>query len=80
MLKTLHLKPYKPTLLHALNEDDPDRRREFCEWYVILSESDPNFYKTILWCDEASFMLNGRVNKYSCTYWSSENPQFFIEE
>jgi hypothetical protein len=24
MLKTLHLKPYKPTLLHSLNEDDPD--------------------------------------------------------
>jgi transposase len=48
MLKTLHLKPYKPTLLHALNEDDPDRRREFCEWYVIPSESNPNFYKTLL--------------------------------
>jgi transposase len=24
MLKTLHLKPYKPTLLHALNDDEPD--------------------------------------------------------
>jgi hypothetical protein len=77
MLKTLHL---KPTLLHALNEDGPYWRREFCEWYVIRSESDPNFYKTILWSDEASFKLNGRVNKHNCVYWSPENPRFVIEE
>ncbi|CAF2078770.1 unnamed protein product [Rotaria magnacalcarata] len=31
LMKDLNLKPYKPRLLQALNEDDPDRRLEFCE-------------------------------------------------
>ena len=31
MMKDLQLKPYKPRLLQALNEDDPGRRIEFCE-------------------------------------------------
>ncbi|CAF1169002.1 unnamed protein product [Rotaria sp. Silwood1] len=30
-MQDLNLKPYKPRLLQALNEDDPDRRLEFCE-------------------------------------------------
>lgn len=29
MMKDLGLKPYKPKLLQALNEDDPDRRLEY---------------------------------------------------
>ncbi|CAF3817476.1 unnamed protein product [Rotaria sp. Silwood1] len=32
LMKVLNLKPYKPRLLQALNEDDPDRRLKFCEW------------------------------------------------
>ena len=32
IMKDLNLKSYKPKLLQALNEDDPDRRKEFCEW------------------------------------------------
>jgi hypothetical protein len=47
---------------------------------VIRSESDPNFYKTFLWSNEASFKLSGRVNKHKCMYWSSENLRFVIEE
>jgi hypothetical protein len=47
---------------------------------VIGSKSDPNFYKTILWSDEASFKLNGSVKKRNCVYWSSENQRFVIEE
>ena len=61
MQKTLKLRPYKPTLLQGLNEDDPDRHTEFCEWYAIRHEADPQFYKTILWSDDATFKLNGTV-------------------
>ncbi len=31
LMKDLNLKPYKPRLIQALNEYDPDRRVEFCE-------------------------------------------------
>ncbi|CAF4247225.1 unnamed protein product, partial [Rotaria sordida] len=34
IMKELNLKPYKPRLLQALNEDDPDRRLEFSQWVL----------------------------------------------
>lgn len=77
--KKLKLRPYRPTLLQGLNEDDPDRRLEFCESYVIRCEADTNFYKTILWSDEATFKINGRVNRHNCVYWDSVNPHLIME-
>jgi hypothetical protein len=41
MLHTLRFKPYRPHLLHVLNDDDPERRTEFCEWFMIMHETDP---------------------------------------
>ncbi len=41
IMKELKLKPYKPWLLQALNEDDPDRRLEFCEWLLDSIDEDP---------------------------------------
>jgi hypothetical protein len=32
ILKTTKWKCYMPGLLHAVNEDNPDRRLEYCEW------------------------------------------------
>ena len=78
MLKTLRLKPYRPTLFQGVNEDDPDRRTELCEWYVIRQETD-NFYKTSLSGDESTFKLNGGVNRYNCVYWDSENPHLVMQ-
>ncbi|KAG8297535.1 hypothetical protein J6590_033059 [Homalodisca vitripennis] len=72
--KQLHLRPYRPTLLQGLNEDDPDRRVEFCELYTIQQEADPNFYKSILWSDEATFKVNGRVNTQLCLLGFYESP------
>ncbi|CAI6371522.1 unnamed protein product [Macrosiphum euphorbiae] len=36
MMKNLGLKVYRPHLLQALNEDDPDRRLEFCVCRVVF--------------------------------------------
>jgi hypothetical protein len=33
ILKTAKWKCYVLRLLHAMVEDDPDRRAEFCEWF-----------------------------------------------
>jgi hypothetical protein len=74
----LKLKPYRPKLLQALHEDDPDRRVEFCEQYIIRQEADNNFYKRILWSDEATFKLNGRINRHNCVYWAAKNPHAVI--
>lgn len=80
IMKELGLKVYRPRLLQALTEDDPDRRLQFAEWYVIQCEAFQNFFKTILWSDEAQFKLNGRINRHNCVYWSTENPHITIQE
>ncbi|CAF3907141.1 unnamed protein product [Rotaria sp. Silwood2] len=80
LMKDLNLKPYKPRLLQALNEDDPDRRLEFCEWLLDSARDDPTLLDRILWTDEASFQTNGHVNKHNCIYWSDTNPHFIIEQ
>jgi len=80
MMKTLGLKVYRPHLLQALNEDNPDRRLEFCVWYVIRTEADPDFFRTVLWSDEAIFKLNGRINRHNCVYWAFENPNLVLQQ
>ncbi|CAF4230737.1 unnamed protein product, partial [Rotaria sordida] len=79
-MKELNLKPYKPRLLQALNEDDPDRRLEFSQWVLDSIREDPIILDRILWTDEAIFQTNGRVNRHNCVYWSDTNPHFIIEQ
>jgi hypothetical protein len=62
-MKDLNLKSYKPMLLQALNEDDPDRQLEFCERIL-----DSTLLDQILWTDDATFQTNRRVNRHYCVY------------
>lgn len=71
--------PYKVVLVQELNEDDPDRRLQFSETMVDLLENGPLLLNNILFSDEASFYLNGTVNKQNCRYWAPTNPHWFIE-
>jgi hypothetical protein len=53
-----HSKMYGVEKLHSnisvnLNEDDPDRRIEFCEWYITQREEDEQFPYRVCWSDEA---------------------------
>lgn len=79
ILKDNGMKPYRPVLLHQLNEDDPDRRLEFAEWFVNSAAMDETFPDMIIWSDEATFKLNGRVNRHNCVYWSQENPRQVLQ-
>ncbi|GFU81024.1 hypothetical protein TNCV_1277691 [Trichonephila clavipes] len=38
-----------PQLLPRLNEDDPDRRTQLCEWYLAQVEIDANFVPQVMW-------------------------------
>jgi hypothetical protein len=79
-MQVLNLKPYKTTLLQALNEDDPDRRMEFCEWILDSTQEDLILLDRILWTDEAMFQVNGRINRHNCVYWSDTNLHLIIEQ
>ena len=78
-LKEMKYKPYIPRLLQALHEDDGDRRVQFCETFLDFYDGDFAFVDRILWSDEATFKLNGHLNRHNCIYWATENPQVILE-
>lgn len=79
ILKSAKQHPYKIQLLHELSEDDPDRRMQFCELMMERINNNPGFIKQIVFTDEATFCLNGFVNRHNCRYWSDVNPQWMEE-
>ena len=66
ILKSAKWKVYIPRLLHAMNEDDTDRRLEYCEWFESMMRDDEAFAGKVVWSDEAQFKLNGTVNRHNC--------------
>lgn len=79
-LTSMGYKPYIPRLLHALNDDDPDRRMEACESFQQIFNDDPTTLDRILWSDEASFKLNGHINRHNCVYWNEDNLHHVIQK
>jgi hypothetical protein len=80
VLKTAKWKGYVFRLLHAVVEDDPDRRSEICEWFQRKVYEDALFVDMTVWSDVVTFKLNGTVNRHNCTYWSSENPNTHVDK
>ena len=56
-----------------------DRRLQLCETFLSYAEEDPNILDNIIWSDEASFKLNGKVNRHNCVYWSDSNPHVTMQ-
>lgn len=79
ILKSNHFHPYKIKLVQELNEDDYDRRLEFCETVSERASNNPNFVFNTCFSDECSFFLNGTVNRHNCRYWSDSNPRIYRE-
>ena len=71
--------PYKVRQVHELNEDDPDRRVEFCANMMARCNADNHFVDRIIFSDEATFTLKGTVNKQNCRYWAPQNPHWMME-
>ncbi|GFW02039.1 putative transposable element [Trichonephila clavipes] len=60
-------------------EVEDQARRRFVEWAQNEIAVVPDFYKRILFSDEAHFWLNGYVNKQNCRIWTEANPQVYVE-
>lgn len=71
--------PYKVHLVQELSDDDFDRRVQFSETMMELSNANPCLIRNIVFSDEATFFLNGTVNKQNCRYWAVENPHWMME-
>lgn len=79
ILKKHKFHPYKISLVHELNEDDYDRRLQFCETISETTTTNPRFLFNVCFSDECSFFLSGTVNRHNCRYWSDSNPRIFQE-
>ena len=80
ILKLAKYYPYKISLVQELNEDDYDRRTEFCELMSNRILENRNIVYNICFSDECTFALTGAVNKHNCRYWSNENPHLYRED
>ncbi|KAJ4439285.1 hypothetical protein ANN_07406 [Periplaneta americana] len=65
-LRAQKWKPYISRLVHALNEDDPDRRLEFCEWFLNMCDERED------WSNENPQIFQEKtVNLPGVTVWCS---------
>ena len=49
ILKSAKWKVYIPRLLHAMNDDDTDRRIEYCEWFESMMHDDEAYAGKVVW-------------------------------
>lgn len=78
MRKNLKMFPYKLQLLQSLNDGDKVIRFEFCGNLMELQEED-GFYERLIFGDESTFHISGKVNKHNVRIWGTENPRASIE-
>lgn len=79
LLKSLDLKPYIPRVFHALHDGDEDRRVEFCETFLNMEKDNDLLLDSVWWSDEATFKLNGNINRHNCVYWANSNPHIILQ-
>lgn len=68
--KRLKFKAYKLTLVQALTENDKQLRTVFSVNMLEFMEND-DFGDRIVFSDEATFHVSGRVNKHNVRIWGS---------
>ena len=76
--KRLRLLPYKLQLVQKLHPEDKETRHAFCGNLQELMEND-DLLARIIFSDEATFHLRGKVNGYNVRIRGSENPHATLE-
>jgi hypothetical protein len=58
-----------------MDDDDSDRKVQFCEWFQHKVHENKLVGKTV-WTDERIFKLNVTANNHNCVYWAPEDRTF----
>jgi len=77
--KHLHLRAYNRQLLHYIKPDDLRKRTDFAVEMLSRPEENDNYLDLVLFSDESTFHVCGKVNRHNCRIWDSENPHQVIE-
>ncbi|PNF28323.1 hypothetical protein B7P43_G03472, partial [Cryptotermes secundus] len=75
--RRLHFKPHRLQLLQQLKPEDYGRHLEFC---VTMQQAleDEDFASKLIFSDEATFRLSGKVNRHNVKLWGTENPRAIV--
>ena len=76
----LKMFPYKIQMVQKLNPEDYPRRLQYGKMMQNLERCEDDLWNKIIMSDEAHFDLNGNVNKQTCRFWATENPQIYREK
>lgn len=72
--------PYKAQIVQKLVDGDKEQRILFCRWALDRICDDPDFFRFVLYTDEAGFTNRGvLLNKQNMRYWAEENPHWVVE-
>jgi hypothetical protein len=75
--KVLKLQPYRLTLTQSLSEYDKIVRIQACHHLLEVLTDE----KLIVYSDEASFRLDGHVNRWNYRVWDYERPdEFYMQQ
>ena len=77
--KQMKFYPYRMHMSHQLLSSDYSERMHFAEWCLETFDSNPDFFRHVLWSDECHFYLNGHVNTHNCVLWGSSKPTNVIQ-
>ena len=72
--KRLHLQPYRFTMVQQITDEDKVARGEFCAAMLNRIEEE-TFLNAMIFSDESTFHISGKVNTLNCRIWGSENPR-----
>ena len=77
--KRLRLHPYKLQLTQKLYPEGKKTRHVFCGNLQALMEYGDDLLAKIIFSDEATFHLSGKVSRYNVRIWGTENPRAILE-
>jgi hypothetical protein len=75
----LKLHAYKVQIIQKLKPDDRPKREKFSNDILNLIDEDNDFLQRVCFSDEATFHVNGTVNRHNFHIWGSENPNVLRE-
>jgi hypothetical protein len=78
LTKSLHMHPYKVSVVQQLHAPDYDKRMQYCRWFNEHLNND-DLLDVTFFTDEAWVHLSGYVNSQNYRTWATENPHNFVE-
>jgi hypothetical protein len=72
-------RPYTSMWAPVVARQISKRYSSSCHLFISHIEENDNYLDLVLFSDESTFQVCGKVNRHNCRIWDSENPHQVIE-